>query len=54
MAERGFDIADILPSVATLNISPFWGGKDQSNPEETYETTRIAAVRIHVEHALVE
>ena len=54
MAERGFDIEDILPSVATLNISPFWGEKDQSNPEETYETARIVAVRIHVEHALVE
>ena len=51
MADRGFDIADILPSGVTLNIPPFKGGGDQLNPEETHETARIAAVKIHVERA---
>ena len=44
MADRGFDIADILPSGATLNIPLFKGGRDQLNPEETDETAKIAAV----------
>ena len=52
MADRGFDITDIFPSGVTLNISPFKRGRDQLNPEETDETTRIAAVRIHVERAI--
>ena len=52
VAERGFNNADVLPSGVTLNIPPFKGGRDQLNPEETDETTRIAAVRIHVEHAI--
>ena len=52
MTDRRFDIADILPSGVTLNILPFKGGTDQLNPEETDETARIVAVRIHVEHAI--
>ena len=52
MADRRFEIADILPSGATVNIPPFKGGRDQLNPEETYETARIAAVRMHVECAI--
>ena len=52
MVDRGFDIADILPSGVTLNIPPFKGARNQLNPEETDETARIAAVRIHVEHAI--
>ena len=52
MTDRGLDIADILPSVVTLNILPFKGGTDQLNPEETDETVRIDAVRIHVERAI--
>ena len=52
MADRGFDIADILLSRATLNIPPFKGGKDQLNSEETDETAKIAAGRIHVERAV--
>ena len=52
MADRWFDIADILPSGVTLNIPPFKGARNQLNPKETDETARIAAVRIHVEHAI--
>ena len=52
MADRWFDIADILPSGVTLNIPPFKGARNQLNPKETDETARITAVRIHVEHAI--
>ena len=52
MADRGFDITDILPARVTLNIPPFNGGRDQISPEETDETAGIAAVRIHVERAV--
>ena len=34
MADKGFDIADILPFGVTLNIPPFKEGRDQLNPEE--------------------
>ena len=54
IAHSGFDIAYILPSGITLNIPPFKGGRDKLNPEETDETARIAAVRIHVERAIVK
>ena len=53
MADRGFDIADILPSGVTLNIPPSIGRREQVNPEETDETARIAAKRIHVERAIL-
>ena len=36
----------------TLNILPFKGGRGQLNPEETDETARIAALRIHAERAI--
>ena len=52
MADRGFDIADISSLRVTLNISPFKGGTDQLNPEQTDETDRIAAVRMYVEGAI--
>ena len=45
MANRGFDITDILPSGVTLNIPTFKGRRDQLNLEETDETARTAAVR---------
>ena len=53
MADRGFDITDILPARVTLNIPPFNGGRDKISPDETDETAGIAAVRIHVERAVV-
>ena len=52
MINRGFKIADILPSGVTLNILWFKGGLYQLNPKETNEAARIAAVRIDVEHAI--
>ena len=52
MADRGFDIADILPEGVALNIPPFKGLRDQLTAEESEETARIAAVRIHVERAI--
>ena len=52
MADRSFDIADILSSWVTLNIPPFKGARDQLNPEEIDKTAIIAAVQIHVEHAI--
>ena len=52
MADRGFDIADILPPGVTLNIPPFKGERDQLTAEESEETARIASVRIHVERSI--
>ena len=52
MADRGFDISNILPPGVSLNIPPFKGTRIQLTAEETEETARIAAVRIHVERAI--
>lgn len=54
MADRGFDIADLLsPKGVHLNIPPFLHAKDgQLTPEQVEETRRIAEVRIHVERAI--
>ena len=49
MADRGFDIDDMLPPKVALNIPPFKGQRDQLTAEET---ARIAAVRIHAERAI--
>ena len=42
----------MLPSGVSLNIPSFKGGRDQINAEETDETAKIAAVRIHAERAI--
>ena len=52
MADRGFDISDILPAGVTLNIPPFKGSRPQLTAQEVEDTARIAAVRIHVERAI--
>ena len=52
MADRGFDVADILPAGVTLNIPPFKGNRSQLTAQEVEETARIASVRIHVERAI--
>ena len=52
MADRGFDISNILPPGVSLNIPPFKGTRIQLTAEETEETARIAAVCIHVERAI--
>ena len=51
MADRGYDIMDILPPDVHLNI-PYKGQRDQLTAEESEETARIASVRIHVERAI--
>ena len=52
MADRGYDIMDILPPDVHLNIPPYKGQRDQLTAEESEETARIASVRIHVERAI--
>ena len=52
MADRGFDIASLLPDGVELNIPPFLGTRDQLEPEEVVATRRIATLRIHVERAI--
>ena len=52
MADKGFDIEDILPNGVTLNIPPFMRNKEHLSIEEETETRRIASVRIHVERAI--
>ena len=52
MADRGFDIQNILPDGITLNFPPFKGSRSQLTGAEKEETERIASVRIHVERAI--
>lgn len=52
MADKGFQIQDILPLGVTLNIPPFLGGDGQMSPEDVIKTQQIASVRIHVERAI--
>ena len=52
MADRGFDIVDVMPLGTTLNIPPFKGSRSQLTASETEETMKIAAVRIHVERSI--
>ncbi len=52
MADKGFEIADNLPTGVSLNIPPFLRGKDHLSVEEEFETRKIASVRIHVERAI--
>lgn len=52
MADRGFDIKDILPAGVDLNLPPFKGTRAQLTAKEVEDTARIASVRIHVERAI--
>ena len=52
MADRGFEITNILPTGVGLNIPPFKGARAQLTAEEVTETVHIASVRIHVERAI--
>ena len=51
MADRGFDIEDILPTGVTLNIPPSLNGNDQPTLEEV-STRKIASAHVHVERAI--
>ena len=52
MADKGFEIQDILPLGVSLNIPPFLGGNSQMSAEDVVRTQQIASVRIHVERAI--
>ena len=53
MADRGFNICEILGSVdASLEIPAFTKGKNQSPALEVEKTRTIANVRIHVEQVI--
>ena len=53
MADRGFDIADILAvRGCTLNIPPFTKGKSQLSRLDVDRHRRISSLRIHVERAI--
>ena len=55
MAERGFDIANDLPSGViklTLNIPAFLNGNVQLTLEEETSNRKIASARVHVERAI--
>ena len=53
MADRGFDVHDLLQSVGVeLNIPPYLSGRLQLDEPELVETRRIASLRIHVERPI--
>ena len=52
MADKGFQIADILPLGVKLNIPPFLGANTQMSTEDVVRTQQIAGLRIHVERAI--
>ena len=52
MADKGFQIQDILPLGVSLNIPPFLGGNSQMSAEEVVRTQQIASLRIHIERAI--
>ena len=52
MADKGFQIQDILPLGVSLNIPPFLGSNSQMCVEDVIKTQQIASLRIHVERAL--
>lgn len=53
MADRGFDIADLLaPKCVTLNIPPFTKGKTQLDQAEVQRHRKVSSLRIHVERAI--
>ena len=52
MADKGFQIADILPLGVKLNILPFLGANTLMSAEDVVPTQQIAGLRIHVERAI--
>jgi len=52
MADKGFEIENVLPEGVSVNIPPFLRGKEHLSIDEELETRKIASVRIHVERAI--
>ena len=52
MADRVFDIEDLILRGVWLNIPPFLRGKAQLSEQELVTTRRIASLHIHVERAI--
>ena len=52
MADRGFEVNDLLPDGVQFNILPFLDGRFQLEPEEVLTTRCIATLRIHVERSI--
>jgi len=46
MADKGFQIQDILPLGVNLNILPFLGGNSQMTAEDVVRTQQIASIGI--------
>ena len=51
MADRGFEIEELLPEGVTLNIPPFLNDEPRLSLQDEWKTRKIASVRIHVERA---
>ena len=54
MADRGFDIADILPQGVSLNIPPFKGNRKQLSAPEVEETARMLLYAFMLRELLAE
>ena len=52
MADKGFQIADILPLGVKLNIPPFLGANTQMSAEDVVRIQQTAGLRTHVERAI--
>ena len=52
MADRGFNIDDILPPGVLLNVPPMLNETGQLTANERTTTRQIASLRIHVERAM--
>ena len=52
MADRGFDIENILQGSTGLNIPPVLHTKTQFDEEEKKETRHIPSLHVHVEQAM--
>ena len=52
MADRGFEVDELLPDGVQCNIPPFLNGRPQLEPHEVLSTRRIATLRIHVERII--
>lgn len=52
MADKGLQIADIVPLGVTLNIPPFLRRNTQISAGDVVQTQQIAGLRIHVERAI--